>query len=482
MSDIGPRVLRNHLTSQHREFYPLLVSVVLGTIDNDGKPWATLRCNRAGFLHAMDERRLSVEIERDDLDPAEEGMAADHPIAMLGIDLVSRRRNSLNGTIRRPAVRGFEIEVGQSYGNCPQYIQLRQFAFVRDPGQKTKLTPEKRPSLDARARRIVSTSDTFFVASFVDRENGERQVDVSHRGGKPGFVRVSEDGSLTIPDFAGNLFFNTLGNILINGKAGLTFPDFETGDLLQMTGEANVVLESPEIAAFQGAERLWTFRPTSVVFRASALPLRWSFLENGWSPNTLMTGTWPQAKGRLEAAALADKWRPFVVTNAVDETASIRSFHLRPKDGLGVIPHRAGQHLNIRFSVPSGQKSSIRTYTISSAPSDGMYRLSVKREGPVSSVLHEDVKIGDTIEAQGPYGEFRPRSGGTAPSNFLAGGIGITPIIAMIRHAVYEGVRTRRMRPMLLFQAARTKKELAFSEELGKLSLAAGRSFQIVRV
>ena len=90
--------------------------------------------------------------------------------------------------------------------------------------------------LDQRARDMIAAADTFFVASYVDRDNGERQVDVSHRGGKAGFVRIGEDGVLTVPDFAGNLFFNTLGNFLLNPKAGLLFVDFATGDMLQMTG------------------------------------------------------------------------------------------------------------------------------------------------------------------------------------------------------------------------------------------------------
>ncbi|MDR5671235.1 pyridoxamine 5'-phosphate oxidase family protein, partial [Burkholderia cenocepacia] len=96
------------------------------------------------------------------------------------------------------------------------------------------------------------------VASYVG-DGAERQVDVSHRGGKAGFVRIGDDGVLTIPDFAGNLFFATLGNFRVNPRAGIVFADFETGDVLQMTGEAEVDLDSPEIAAFQGAERLWRF-------------------------------------------------------------------------------------------------------------------------------------------------------------------------------------------------------------------------------
>ncbi len=72
---------------------------------------------------------------------------------------------------------------------------------------------------------------------------------------------------------------------------------YGSGDLLQMTGDAEVILDSPEIAAFQGAERLWTFRPRRILRRAGALALRWSFRKDGWSPASLMTGNWEQAAG-----------------------------------------------------------------------------------------------------------------------------------------------------------------------------------------
>ena len=64
-------------------------------------------------------------------------------------------------------------------------------------------------------------------------------MDVSHRGGNPGFVRI-EGNVLTIPDFAGNLHFNTLGNFLLHPRAGLVFIDFETGDMLQVSGRTAV--------------------------------------------------------------------------------------------------------------------------------------------------------------------------------------------------------------------------------------------------
>lgn len=188
---------------------------------------------------------------------------------------------------------------------APQYIQLRDFEFVRDSEAPSPVEPVALDALSARAKAMITGADTFFVASYFDREDGHRQVDVSHRGGKPGFVRLSDSGVLTIPDFAGNLFFNTLGNIHENGRAGLVFADFETGALFQLSGDAEVLLDSPETAAFQGAERLWRFTPRRIVYREDALPLRWKARSEGASPNSLMTGDWQQASERIKAAALA---------------------------------------------------------------------------------------------------------------------------------------------------------------------------------
>jgi ferredoxin-NADP reductase/predicted pyridoxine 5'-phosphate oxidase superfamily flavin-nucleotide-binding protein len=402
-------------------------------------------------------------------------------VGLLGIELHTRRRNRVNGVIRATTGGLLHVAVDQSFGNCPQYIQRRDVAVIRDPHEPFAGLVEASAGLDADARAAVEAADTFFVASYAERD-GRRQVDVSHRGGKAGFVRVAEDGALTIPDFAGNLFFATLGNILLNGRAGLVFADFATGDLLQMTGDAAVVLSSPEIAAFQGAERLWTFRPRRVVRRRGALPLRWTFRQDGWSPNSLMTGDWREAADRLRAADLATQWRPFTITRIVDESRAIRSFHLVPADGSGLIPHQAGQHLPIRLTLPGADKPVLRTYTLSVAPSDAVYRISVKRDGAVSRHLHDTLRVGDVIEARAPAGGFTIDAHARRPAVLLAGGVGITPLLAMLRHVVYEGLRTRGIRPTTLIQAARTKEERPFDRELAELAAAAGGAVRVVRV
>ncbi|RYC26327.1 pyridoxamine 5'-phosphate oxidase family protein [Ciceribacter ferrooxidans] len=288
MDEVGRRVLRDHLIDQHREFYPLLPMVVLAAVDGEGLVWPTLRAGRAGFLRAPDAHRLTVELARDPADPADAGMDDGAAIGLLGIDLTTRRRNRLNGTVHRHQ-GGFDVVVEQSFGNCPKYIQLREPRFVRDPALPSVAEPVTSTALDPAARNLIEGADTFFVGTYADVD-GRRQVDVSHRGGRRGFVRVGDDGWLTIPDLAGNRFFNTLGNIAVNPRAGLVFTDFSTGTLVQMTGEAELLPDAPADASVAGAERYWRFRPERVVRRGDALPLRYQFTE--WSPFALATGDW----------------------------------------------------------------------------------------------------------------------------------------------------------------------------------------------
>ncbi|HEX3664788.1 MAG TPA: pyridoxamine 5'-phosphate oxidase family protein [Rhizomicrobium sp.] len=276
MAEVGKRAIRDHLIDQHRQFFPLLPFVVLGAVDPAGNAWATLRGGRPGFMRAASPHRLSIRIPRDPGDPADAGMEDGDGLGLLGIDLFTRRRNRLNGPVSRNDDEGFDLVVEQSYGNCPKYIQMREFSFTRDPAKPSAEPSIPQEAADDRVRALIQSADTLFVASYVARQSGHRQVDVSHRGGKPGFARIGPDGVITIPDFAGNLFFNTLGNFLVNPKGGLAFPDWETGDLLQLTGDVEVILDSPEIKDFQGAERFWRFKPHQILYRPDALPLRWA--------------------------------------------------------------------------------------------------------------------------------------------------------------------------------------------------------------
>jgi ferredoxin-NADP reductase/predicted pyridoxine 5'-phosphate oxidase superfamily flavin-nucleotide-binding protein len=471
MEVLGQKVIRDYMPDQHREFYRQLPFMIAAAVDGAGQPWATLIEGEQGFVTSPDPRQLSFDLSAmalDPLDPACSGLGAGEAIGLLGIELHTRRRNRINGHIRQASAHGLEIAVEHSFGNCPQYIQLRQYCRVHERGGERLDATE----LDARTRAMVEDADTFFVASYIEHEDGRRSVDVSHRGGRAGFVRV-EGNRLTIPDYAGNLHFNTLGNLSVNPRAGLLFVDFTSGDVLQLGGRAEIILESPLINAFEGAERLWTLDVEQVVLRPAATSLRWAFEE--YAPTSLMTGTWAETEARLRERERRNTWQRWRVQSLQQESSDIRSFVLAPETGAAP-SFAAGQHLPIRVTTAAGE-TLLRTYSLSSAPSDGQLRISVRAQGVVSRHLHQQVQVGDVLEVRPPLGSFTLDSDSNRPLVLIGAGVGITPLLSMLREQVALGQGRR----MHFFQGARTLADLPFQAELRELVQRAGGLLQVHR-
>jgi len=286
---IGGKTIRDYMPDQHREFFVQLPFLLLSAHDASMHPRASLLLGRPGFAHSPDPRTLRI----DALPGAPITLTTGTQVGLLGIQLETRRRNRMNGTITAVDDRGFTVHVDQSFGNCPQYIQSRTHAFVREPSQPSAMAPRPEGSLlSAEASSLVEHADTFFIATAAaDVHEG---LDVSHRGGKPGFVRREERHGhtvLTWPEFRGNYYFNTLGNIAQNPRTGLLFVDFDTGNCLSLTGESEILWDDPELAAFAGAQRFVRFRVTSGLFLPDAVPLRWSAPEQ--ARELPATGSWP---------------------------------------------------------------------------------------------------------------------------------------------------------------------------------------------
>jgi uncharacterized protein len=290
LAGLDARIFRNNLSPVQQAFYARLSYAVLGSVDQSGAVWATMIEGSPGFLSAHGTFALDVTLERDPSDPADAGFEQGDAIGMLGIDLSMRRRLRLNGHIERRSPGAFRLAIEQSFGNCPKYIQAREATLPPSATDKATIHGEELDALDDAARELIASSDTFFVASYVDREGGERQIDVSHRGGLPGFMRVESNGVLTVPEFPGNTFYNTLGNFVLNPRAGLWCADFHTGDVLHMSGD--VLLDARGDADFLDAEQFWQFMPRRIVRRRGALRHRWMLFEDGWSPDSIEMGTW----------------------------------------------------------------------------------------------------------------------------------------------------------------------------------------------
>ncbi len=233
------------MPEQHRQLFAQLPYLFVGAIDAAGWPLATLLTGRPGFVQSSDPVTLHIAAQPDAGDPAAKALVQDREIGILGIDFSTRRRNRANGRIVSRDMDGITVAVSQSFGNCPQYIQLRVIEAAHvDPAQATSNPAESFTRLDAAARAAIERADTFFVASRSRAGRGSAYgADISHRGGRPGFVRFDGD-VLTIPDFRGNRYFNTLGNLSAEARASLLFVDFESGDLLQLQGIAEVDLGS----------------------------------------------------------------------------------------------------------------------------------------------------------------------------------------------------------------------------------------------
>lgn len=281
--------IRGFMPDQHRSFFELLPYLFAGVADKEGWPLATMLTGAPGFAHSPDPVTLRIDALPDKRDPALGGFAAGRDIGILGIDLSTRRRNRANGRIAALDGSGLTVSVRQSFGNCPQYIQGRAVEVAeRRPADTESLS-----GLDGEARAMVTRADTFFVASHSRLEAGEAGgPDISHRGGRPGFVDVSGD-TLTIPDFRGNRYFNTLGNLLGEPRCGLLFIDFERGDLLQLQGVAEIDWSGEASRMIEGAERVWRVHVARGWRRRSAVPLKWSFVD--YSPFTERTGLWRMA-------------------------------------------------------------------------------------------------------------------------------------------------------------------------------------------
>src|SRR5579863_7830431 len=175
---VAPRgsAIRDFMPDQHRLFFAALPFVVVATRDDAGWPFATILTGPPGFIASPDAQTLWVTAAPDPDDPAAAWIKPGAPIGLLGIDLATRRRNRANGWIANAAGGRLTVAVKESFGNCPQYIHVRDIW----PGDAARQPVEALDRLDAPARDAIAAADTLFVAT-----SSGYGVDISHRGGKP---------------------------------------------------------------------------------------------------------------------------------------------------------------------------------------------------------------------------------------------------------------------------------------------------------
>jgi nitric oxide dioxygenase len=137
-------------------------------------------------------------------------------------------------------------------------------------------------------------------------------------------------------------------------------------------------------------------------------------------------------------------WRDFIVRAKQPESEVITSFLLEPADGKPVVDFEPGQYISVAVQVPRLGLQQIRQYSLSDAPNGKTYRISVKREGGadpsqagyVSTLLHDEVQVGDHIRVAAPHGTFYVDVNATTPVVLISGGVGLTPMISMLNRVL----------------------------------------------
>lgn len=294
VESIGRHMIRAAMPDQHRELFATLPYLVLGGVDDRARPWASMVAGPPGFVTSPDATTLVIDAAPGPGDPLATALVSGAPIGVLGIELATRRRNRANGVVRARQGDQLTIDVRQSFGNCPKYIHGRAPTQGAPAAISAGATTHGRRLPDPLVARLRA-ADTFFIASATadaGHGDGSDGVDVSHRGGHPGFVRVDQAATttLTFPDFLGNFMFNTIGNLLANPRAGLVVPDFRRGDLLSLTGTTEIVWDGPEVEAFAGAERLIRFHVDAAHELPGRLGAAWS--EPAPARHLADTGRW----------------------------------------------------------------------------------------------------------------------------------------------------------------------------------------------
>lgn len=352
------------------------------------------------------------------------------------------------------------VAIDETLGNCPKYLNRK----VLRPHEADPTVVHDSLPLSTEALALIGRADIFFISS----RNGEESMDTNVRGGAPGFVRVfsnsvEEGVTLLYPEYSGNRLFQTLGNLHADPAVGVTFADFETGDVLYTTGTAEVLVGAEAAAAQPHSTVAVRLRLAAARLVRDGLPFRGELLDpSPYNPPVRPlareleeSGQAPGRTAAAEGGAVPLALATLVDSLRITPTISRYTFRLSPPPGSegSDLPHpRVGQHLVMDFSGQLGRSWShmrdhdptslnddfIRSFTISSPPDERSadVTITVREHGPVTRLLARwtpDARLQATV--LGVEGGAAAREAAVVEAAneddlvVVAGGIGITPMI-----------------------------------------------------
>ncbi|KAJ6507358.1 hypothetical protein C8R47DRAFT_1209265 [Mycena vitilis] len=496
--------IEGDLPGEHAQFHSTrLPFLPVTTLDGNGRPWGSILAGEngePGFIRVPRYSTLRLDAKLWNGEPFLENsklFVQDQKmlVAGIGIEFGTRRRNKFAGYISHLEQEDGRINldffVNEAIGNCPKYINVRDLTPHPDSNpriayQLPRLSPEDR--LPAEIIALITASDTVFLGSTYkafaqDSLQFPSHLGMNQRGGRPGFIRVlpSDGRTVVLPDFSGNRFMTSLGNIEATPLASLTFVDFVSGDILYLTGDAENLVGQDAMKLMPFQKALTTVHVTGYTFVRDALPVR---QRNGtiaekspYSPpiRLLAEETAPLALLDKSEALLSriDLRSPSIATFTWDASVELQIkpgqaviMDMSPLVGVPAYRHMA------QNKPTSVNDDSIRTWTVSSShPSAGTrsFSLTMREKpggavtGPLFTIARKlaELKPDALVDSRplqlrvgivGVTGDFvLPTDPGpsvsdaelglmvplTAPTTkkmlWVAGGIGLTPFLSMLK-------------------------------------------------
>ena len=448
--------------------FPLLA---LGTLDKQGRPWTTVWGGEVPIGQAVAKDILGlrtivdsktdpvVEILFDGKDDGEvvHEKGAGRMIAGLSIHLEQRNRMKLVGRMVAGALNAHEDglpgsgsvgqvqlvwKIEQSLGNCPKYLNCKRvYPSLPEP----RLVSDS-AHLSSEALDLLAKADLFFVSS----SDRDKDMDTNHRGGPPGFVRVesnAEQGAVLVwPEYSGNNLYQTLGNLQTSPRAGLVFPDFDTGNVLYVTGDTEVLIGKDATAVLPRTNLTVRITLTGARFVEKGLPFKGESLES--SPYNPVVRYLPSEKAVMgdEKSVMAKLIKKERLTPTIFRVR----FAISDPGAFG--PWKPGQYAAVSFydemymgyshmrddDPKSLNDDYLRTFTVSSHHGEGLhgeeFEMTIRNVGHVTSFLmRQNARSGLEIPLRGFAGEFIIKQMPDRLAPFIAAGIGITPVLAQLQ-------------------------------------------------
>lgn len=461
--------------ANHLQIAPL---IAIGALDSEKRPWTTLwgsgyKAFARPIAQGIVGIRTPVTGQHDPVVESLFGKEATGEIVReegegrmvsgLTIDLDTRKRVKMFGRMvagalgtKEDEIMGHQehiaevqmvLKIEQSLGNCPKYLNKRTIV----PAVARPELISDSPKLPQRALDLISKSDLFFISS----SQHDNDMDTNHRGGPQGFLRVvsnEESGAvICYPEYSGNRLYQTLGNLFVNPLAGICIPDFETGDMLYLTGRTDILIGKKAADVLPRSNLAVKVTITSARFVSNALPFRG--LEGERSPYNpavryLTSERKPPASEEkaMQAATLLSQTK-------LTPNVSVFKFALE-----NAAEYRAGQYVTLDLSSHMDMGYShmrdddpqsinddfVRTFTVSSPPyspgerlRNDEFEITVRKVGPATGFLFRHLGKESTergmheleVNVKGFGGEFEVQQEDGETIGFIAAGVGITPIL-----------------------------------------------------